>query len=170
MNMKIISSYWLDFSVLLLSLFIVLVIIGCTTGNIYPAIAKTKDSINSNNHTSLVGQLAYEGQGKIVGKREVGVPGADGTFKIEVSYAGIGSFKGVNVTEMWTFLDTHRPDGVIQGVGSGIVTTKDHNEISTAEGYGRGHVIAGGKIEYPTVQLYNTIISQNLYWAKQLTG
>jgi len=52
--MKIITSYWLDFSVLLLSLFIVIVVIGCITGNIYPAVAKTQDSINSNNQTSLV--------------------------------------------------------------------------------------------------------------------
>ena len=53
-----------------------------------------------------------------------GVRRPDGTFKIEVSYAGTGSFKGVGVTEIWTFLDTHRPDGVIQGVEIGDLTRK----------------------------------------------
>lgn len=96
--------------------------------------------------------------------------GADGTFKIEVSYAGTGSFKGVNVTETWTFLNMHRPDGVIQGVGRGIVITKDHRELSTAEGYGRGHLLEGGKIEYPTVQVYSTNSTGKLSFLKTFIG
>ena len=125
---------------------------------------------NSNNQTSVVGQLAYQGQGKIVSQREVGVRAADGTFKIEVSYAGTGSFKEVNVTEVWTFLNTHRPDGVIQGVGRGIITTKDHSEIATAQGYGRGHLEAGGKIVYPTVQLYSPNSMGKLSFLKTFIG
>ena len=96
--------------------------------------------------------------------------GVDGTFKVEVSYTGTGSFKGVNVTEMWTFLNTHRPDGVIQGVGHGTVTTKDHSEIANAEGYGRGHLEAGGKIKYPTVQLYSTNSTGKLSFLKTFIG
>ena len=145
-------------------------IIGYTTGNIHLAVAKTQNTITSDNQTNLLGQLVYESHGKIVGEREVGVKAADGTFKIEVSYNGTGSFKGVNVTEMWTFINTHRPDGVIQGVGHGTVNTKDHIETATAEGYGRGHLVEGGKIEYPTVQLYSTNSTGKISFLKTFIG
>ena len=162
MNIKLIIWYW----VLLVWLFI---LIDPMTGNIQSAVAE-KYNTSNNNQTSVVGQLAYEGQGKIVGQREMGVRGADGTFKIEVSYIGTGSFKGVNVTEVWTFLNTHRPDGIIQGVGRGTITSKDHSEIATAEGYGRGHLGAGGKILYPTVQLYSTNSNGKLSFLKTFIG
>ena len=55
--------------------------------------------------------------------------GVDGTFKVEVSYTGTGSFKGVNVTEMWIFLNTESLDGVIQGVGHGTVTTSSSEMV-----------------------------------------
>jgi hypothetical protein len=69
-----------------------------------------------NNQTSIIGQLIYEGQGKIVGQRVITPETLDGTHKIEVSYAGYGTFNGVSVTETRTFANTHRPDGVIQAV------------------------------------------------------
>lgn len=55
-------------------------------------------------------------------KGRCGVRRPDGTSK--VSYAGTGSFEGVDVTEIWTFLNTHRPDSVIQGVELGDQTCK----------------------------------------------
>ncbi len=169
MNIRISSSYRQDFSVLLLSLFVLLAVICCTTSYIHLAVAETQDSINSNNQTSLLGQLVYEAHGKIVGERNVGVRGPDGSFKTEASYTGTGSFKGVNVTEMWTFLNTHRPDGVIQGVGHGTVNTKDHSENATAEGYGRGYLVEG-KIQFPTVQLYSTNSTGKLSFLKTFIG
>ena len=138
MDIRISSSCRQDLSVLLLSLFVLLAVICCSTSYIHLAVAKTQDTITSNNQTNLLGRLVYEVHGKIVSEREV--KAADGTFKIEVSYNGTGSFKGVNVTEMWTFINTHRPNGVIQGVGHGTVNAKDHSETATAEGYGRGHL------------------------------
>jgi hypothetical protein len=38
----------------------------------------------------------------------------------EVSYAGVGRFtNGVDVTEVWTYINSHTPSGAIQGVGHG---------------------------------------------------
>jgi hypothetical protein len=40
----------------------------------------------------------------------------------EVSYAGVGRFtNGVDVTEVWTFVNSHTPGGAIQGVGNGML-------------------------------------------------
>ena len=77
--------------------------------------------------------------------------------KIQVSYSGTGKFTdGVDVRELWTFVNTHRLDGVIQGVGQGIMKTIDNKEIALATGYGRGFTGVGGKIVYPTAQLFST--------------
>ena len=74
----------------------------------------------------------------------------------EVSYAGVGRFtNGVDVTEVWTYINSHTPSGAIQGVGHGMLKTVDSKEIAVTKGYGRG-LPEGGKIEYPTAQLYST--------------
>jgi hypothetical protein len=42
---------------------------------------------------------------------EVGIP------KIKVSYSGTRNIKGIgNITETWTFVNTHRPTGIIHGI------------------------------------------------------
>ena len=94
---------------------------------------------NSNNPSSMIGQLIDVEQGKTLYPARVIPPETpDGTFKMEVSYSGGGILNGINVTEMWTFVNTYRPNGVIQGVGQGAISTKDHTEIASAIGYGMG--------------------------------
>jgi hypothetical protein len=126
---------------------------------------------NKNNLTSMIGRLIDVVQGKIVSQRVIPPETSDGTFKMEVSYSGSGTFNGVNVTEMWTFVNTYRPNGVIQGVGQGAISTKDHTEIASAIGYGRGHIQQGGNnIVFPTVQLYSTDSTGKLAFLKTLIG
>jgi hypothetical protein len=126
---------------------------------------------NNNNLTSMIGRLIDVVQGKIVSQRVIPPETSDGTFKMEVSYSGSGTFNGVNVTEMWTFVNTYRPNGVIQGVGQGAISTKDHTEIASAIGYGRGHIQQGGNnIVFPTVQLYSTDSTGKLAFLKTLIG
>lgn len=126
---------------------------------------------NSNNPSSMMGQLIDVEQGKIVSQRVIPPETPDGTFKMEVSYSGGGILNGVNVTEMWTFVNTYRPNGVIQGVGQGAISTKDHTEIASAIGYGRGHIQQGGNnIVFPTVQLYSTDSTGKLAFLKTLIG
>jgi hypothetical protein len=135
-------------------------------------IASTANNNNNNNTPiPITGQLIYEGQGKIVSQRVVPPDTSDGTFKIEVSYSGVGSFNGLNVTEMWTFVNTYKPNGVIQGVGQGAISTKDHTEIASATGYGRGYIKEGGNnIVFPTVQLYSTDSTGKLAFLKTFIG
>ena len=53
--------------------------------------------------------------------------------------AGVGRFtNGVDVTEVWTFVNSHTPSGAIQGVGDGMLKTVGKEEIDNAKGYGRG--------------------------------
>jgi hypothetical protein len=126
---------------------------------------------NNNTPIPITGQLIYEGQGKIVSQRVVPPDTSDGTYKIEVSYSGVGSFNGLNVTEMWTFVNTYKPNGVIQGVGQGAISTKDHTEIASATGYGRGYIKEGGNnIVFPTVQLYSTDSTGKLAFLKTFIG
>jgi hypothetical protein len=126
---------------------------------------------NYNNPASLIGRLIDVQQGKIVSQRVIPPETSDGTFKMEVSYSGSGTFNGVNVTETWTFVNTYRPNGVIQGVGQGAISTKDHAEIASATGYGRGHIQQGGNnIVFPTVQLYSTDSIGKLAFLKTLIG
>ncbi|MDQ6668384.1 MAG: hypothetical protein M3Y53_09190 [Thermoproteota archaeon] len=59
-------------------------------------------------------------------------PENDGT-QIQVSYSGGGKFgDGLGVRELWTFVNSHRLNGVIQGVGQGIIKTIDNKEIALA--------------------------------------
>jgi hypothetical protein len=135
-------------------------------------IASTANNNNNNNTPiPITGQLIYEGQGKIVSQRVVPPDTSDGTYKIEVSYSGVGSFNGLNVTEMWTFVNTYKPNGVIQGVGQGTISTKDHTEIASATGHGRGYIKEGGNnIVFPTVQLYSTDSTGKLAFLKTFIG
>lgn len=132
--------------------------------NVASATSQNATVITSDNHTSVVapnqytvtGQLIYEAHGKIVAQKVINSGKTDGA-KIQVSYSGSGKFtNGLDVTELWTFVNTHRLNGVIHGVGQGIIKTIDNKEIALATGYGRGFTGVGGKIVYPTAQLYST--------------
>ncbi len=134
-------------------------------------ITKITTNNNNNNASSMLGKLIYEAQGKIVSQRIIPPDTTDGTYKMEVSYSGNGSFNGINVTEMWTFVNTYKPNGVIQGVGQGAISTKDHTEIASSTGYGRGYIKENGNnIAFPTVQLYSTDSNGKLAFLKTLIG
>jgi len=88
----------------------------------------------------------------------------------EVSYVGVGRFtNGVDVTEVWTYINSQTPSGAIQGVGHGMLKTVDNKEIAVAKGYGRG-LPEAGKIEYPTAQLYSTNSTGRLAFLKDIVG
>ena len=108
--------------------------------------------------------LIYEAHGKIVAQKMVNSTGH------EVSYAGVGRFtNGVNVTEEWTFVNSHTPSGAIQGVGDGMLKTVGNEEIANAKGYGRG-LTEVGKIVYRTAQLYSTNSTGRLAFLKDIVG
>jgi len=86
----------------------------------------------SPNQNNVTGQLIYEAHGKIIAQKVINSGKTDGA-KIQVSYSGTGKFTdGVVIRELWTFVNTLRLDGVIQGVGQGIMKTIDNKEIAMA--------------------------------------
>jgi hypothetical protein len=146
--------------------------------NVASAASQNTTIITSDNHTTAVapnqntvpGQLIYEAHGKIVAQKVINTGKTDGA-KIQVSYAGSGKFtNGLNVKELWTFVNTHKLDGVIQGVGQGIIKTIDNKELAIATGYGRGFTGVGGKIVYPTAQLYSTNSTGRLSFLNEVVG
>lgn len=137
-------------------------------------------SFNSQTFTNQTnaGELVYKGKGKIVSQEvivldslqqtgednnEIGIP------KIKISYSGTGNILGVgNITETWTFVNTHRPDGIIQGRDNGAIITEDRNEVATAIELGRGHQLnnnitkeIGEKIVYPGLASLRPILLEN---------
>ncbi len=54
--------------------------------------------------------------------------GSEG-LKQQVSYQGNGNFSngGSMISENWAFVNNHRPDGVIQGEGNGVLKVLDNN-------------------------------------------
>jgi hypothetical protein len=146
--------------------------------NVTSATSLNKTILTSDNQTTVVplnqnnvtGQLIYEAHGKIITQKMINSGKTDGA-KIQVSYSGTGKFTdGVDVRELWTFVNTHRLDGVIQGVGQGIMKTIDNKEIALATGYGRGFTGLGGKIVYPTAQLYSTNSTGRLAFLNDVVG
>ena len=124
----------------------------------------------SPNQNNVTGQLIYEAHGKIIAQKVINSGKTDGA-KIQVSYSGTGKFTDeVVIRELWTFVNTHRLDGVIQGVGQGIMKTIDNKEIALATGYGRGFTGVGGKIVYPTAQLYSTNSTARLAFLNYVVG
>lgn len=89
--------------------------------------------------------------------------------KQEISYQGTGNFsnKGPIVSEYWTFVNTHRPDGIIQGEGNGVLNVLNESgtniiDVVTIKGHGRGYVDLHGQTKfYPTAQLYDTPLNYN---------
>jgi hypothetical protein len=71
------------------------------------------------------------------------------------------------VLEYWTFVNSHRPDGVIQGEGNGILNVVNNGGINihdtiTITGHSRGYIALDGQYEsYPTAQLYTTPLNYN---------
>ena len=80
----------------------------------------------------MLGEQIGEITGIVNGQKVLDVE--EDCHKIEVSISGSGKFKGINVTEMWTYFSLHRNDGLIYGEGKGVITATNGNEYATATG------------------------------------
>ena len=131
------------------------------------SITSINTSLALMNNDTLNAQLIYQAEGKIIGQKIIG-QGSQG-WKQQVTYQGIGNFSngGPMVLEYWTFVNTHRPDGVIQGEGNGLLNVVNNGGINlqdtiTITGHGRGYIALNGQYEsYPTAQLYTTPLNYN---------
>jgi hypothetical protein len=128
------------------------------------AASQNRTSVTNDTSSNIQGHLIYEVHGKIVAQKMIN------STAQEVSYAGVGRFtNGVDVKEVWTYINSHTPSGAIQGVGHGMLKTVDNKEIATSKGYGRG-LPGAGKILYPTAQLYSTNSTGRLAFLKDVVG
>ncbi|TLX66615.1 MAG: hypothetical protein E6L03_08900 [Thaumarchaeota archaeon] len=91
----------------------------------------------------MLGELIGEMEGKISSQRVIDVEGPT----METSVLASGSLKGVQVTEILTYVANPTSKGVLHGVGNGLITTED-GDIATYTGEGIGRVDASGLLKW----------------------
>ena len=106
----------------------------------------------------MLGEQIGEITGIVTGQRVLDVE--EDCPKIEVSISCSGKFKGINVTEMWTYFSLHRNNGSIYGEGKGVITATNGNEYATATGCSVGRHTKSGKMRYAGTHFYRTSSSE----------
>ena len=128
-------------------------------------------SINTTTSLGIAASPFYESNvSKVIGQRVVST--ANGiTPQIETTYIKNGTIKGVgNVTNLQTWTDTSRSPRIIYGVGQGVITTADGQDMATWIGYGIGRSNINGTITYHDIILFNTNSTGKLAFLKNLEG
>ena len=126
----------------------------------------------NNSKNSMLGELIYESSGKIVSQKVVDTgdiyyPSA----KVELSYSGSGYMQGIgNVTETWTFVNTHLINNITQGIGKGVILTDDGNGVATATELGRGFHMSPETIVYPGARVFSADSNGKLAFLNELVG
>jgi hypothetical protein len=83
----------------------------------------------------MLGEMIGEEQGRITGIRVL--PSEGQNPRMEVSFQANGQLVGVETTTMGTYISTLMPNGVFNGVGQGVVMSKD-GDMATWTGTGVG--------------------------------
>lgn len=82
-----------------------------------------------------------------------------------------GTIKGVgNVTNIATWTNTFRSPTINYGVGQGVITTSDGQDMATWTGYGVGKSNIKGVMTYHDIIFFNTNSTGKLAFLKNLTG
>jgi len=101
--------------------------------------------------SEMLGNLIYEGRGKITVTRVVDVE----ENKVEHSAAGNGRLKDTDTAEIDTFWAIPVGKNVVYGEGQGILYPKIGG-IVTFKGYGIGTANEGGKTSFRGTNFYKT--------------
>ena len=113
----------------------------------------------------MLGEKFYEVNGKTTGVRVVqGVHG----HQTEVSFQGVGKLKGVETSEVGTYVAELR-QGVFHGVGNGIVVTKDGDSVSW-KGIGVGKPSGKGMGAVWRASITYETNAQKLNWMNSVVG
>ncbi|MGZ5491758.1 MAG: hypothetical protein ACXWFC_12615 [Nitrososphaeraceae archaeon] len=83
----------------------------------------------------ILGELLYEGKGRLTGSRVLNA----NEYKVEHSITQEEKFKDIEITDIGTFWTIPVDNNVTYVEGQGILTTKDGEDIATFRGYGIGH-------------------------------
>jgi hypothetical protein len=126
----------------------------------------------NNSKNSMLGELIYESSGKIVNQKVVDTGDIyNPSAKVELSYSGSGYMQGIgNVTETWTFVNTHLINNITQGIGKGVILTDDGNGIATATELGRGFHMSPETIVYPGARVFSADSNGKLAFLNELVG
>jgi hypothetical protein len=128
-------------------------------------------SINTTTGLGIAASPFYESNvSKLIGQRVVST--ANGiTPQIEYTNIENGTIKGVgSVTNLQTWTDTSRSPRIIYGVGQGVITTADGQDMATWIGYGIGKSNINGTTTYHDIILFNTNSTGRLAFLKNLEG
>jgi hypothetical protein len=128
-------------------------------------------SINTTTSLGIAASPFYESNvSKLIGQRVVST--ANGiTPQIEYTNIENGTIKGVgNVTNLQTWTDTSRSPRIIYGVGQGVITTADGQDMATWIGYGMGRSNINGTTTYHDIILFNTNSTGRLAFLKNIEG
>jgi len=114
----------------------------------------------------MLGELVYEGKGKITGQRVL-----DSEAQIiEITILGRGKFKDIEVTELWTYITEPKPNNLVFCTGKCILSTNDGSIVATASGHGIGPFKNSGKMRYPGSVYFNADINSQLAFLNNLVG
>jgi len=130
-----------------------------------------QSSINTTTSLGIASSPFYESNvSKLIGQRVVST--ANGiTPQIEYTNIENGTIKGVgNVTNLQTWTDTSRSPRIIYGVGQGVITTADGQDMATWIGYGMGRSNINGTTTYHDIILFNTNSTGRLAFLKNIEG
>ena len=159
----------------LLSITSIIIVVPIEKGDAISSSPSVIPSNNNSNATTSSGLIAtspfYESKdGKIIGQRIVST-GNGTTPQIEVSVIENGTIKGVgNVTNLGTWTNTFKSPRINYGVGQGVITTADGQDMATWTGYGVGKSNIKGVITYHDIILFNTNSTGKLAFLKNLIG
>ena len=80
----------------------------------------------------------------------------DGRMRLETSFQATGTFLGVSVRDVGTYLTVVRPDGTQYSEGRGIMTTED-GRTATWTGHGLGRSDHGGAASHRGSLCFQTV-------------
>jgi hypothetical protein len=135
------------------------------------AIASLPSSINTTTSLGIAASPFYESNvGKLIGQRVVSTTNGI-TPQIEYTSIENGTIKGVgNVTNLQTWTATISPLRINYGVGQGVITTADGQDMATWTGYGVGKSNINGTTTYHDIIFFNTNSTGKLAFLKNLEG
>ena len=113
----------------------------------------------------MLGELIGENEGKVSSQRviDVKVP------TMETSVMASGRLRGVQATEILTYVANTSSKGVLHGVGNGIITTQD-GDLVTYTGEGIGRYDASGVLNWRGAIFFETSSEGKLGFLNNLVG
>ena len=128
-------------------------------------------SFNATTSLGIAASPFYESKvGKLVGQKVVSTTNGIAP-QMETTDIENGTIKGVgNVTNLYTWIDTVKSPRLIYGVGQGVITTADGQDMATWIGYGLGRSNINGTITYHNIIIFTTNSTGKLAFLNNLCG